>query len=119
MLAHDIVPVLNFDSLGIWDWHPCLTLFPPHIPVLVTVDSNHVLGGVQELFATVRPRPGAGSRVGVKLYPEIQALPFFNVSLSGTGATQHGKESLFWKETKEVILFLNLFSKCLSKDKQN
>lgn len=76
---------------------------PSGIPILVAVDSDHVLGGVQEMFAAVRPRPGAGSRVGVKLYPEIQALPFFDISLDGTGATQHGKKSLFWRETKEVF----------------
>lgn len=76
-----------------------------HVPVLVVMDSNHMLGGVEELFAIVRPRPEGGSRVGIKLYPKIQALPFFNISLDRTRASQQGKESLFWRNMKEVLVF--------------
>lgn len=66
-----------------------------HAPVLVAMDSDHVLGGVQELLAIVRPGPGAGGRVGVKLDPEIKTLPFFNIRLDRTSPSHHGKESLF------------------------
>lgn len=68
------------------------------VPVLVAVDSDNMLTGVQELFAIVRPRQGVGRRIRIKFYSKTQAFPLFNISLDWTGASEHGNESLLWKE---------------------
>lgn len=74
---------------------------PFQVPVLLVMGRNHMFGGVEQPFPIVRPRPGAGGRVGIKLYPETQALPFFNMSLDRTRAPQHAQESLFWGGANE------------------
>lgn len=52
--------------------------------MFAAVDGDNMLGGVQEPFAVVRPRQGAGRRIGVEFNPEAQALPLFNISLDWT-----------------------------------
>lgn len=71
------------------------------------MDRDHVFRGVEELLPIVGPGPGAGSRVGIKLHPETQALPFSDVSPDWTGASQQAKESLFWRGTDKTGLFMS------------
>lgn len=62
----------------------CMISLKLSVPVLAAVDGDNVLGGVQEPFAVVRPRRGAGCRIGIELYSEAQALPLFNIRLDWT-----------------------------------
>lgn len=55
-----------------------------HVPVFLAVDGDNVLGGVEELFAVVRPGQGDGCRISIKLYSEAQALPLFDISMDWT-----------------------------------
>lgn len=57
------------------------------VPVFAAVDGDDVLRGVEEPFAVVSPRQGAGGRVGIEFHPEAQALPLFDLGLDGTWAS--------------------------------
>lgn len=57
------------------------------VPVLAAVNTDNMLCGVQEPFATIRPVWGARCRIGIKFYPEAQTLALFNISLDWTWIT--------------------------------